>query len=75
MTFNFKTNSIIMAFKLVCISRKLLKKKKNLTKTKFQKKSAKSQHHNKFSEYLQSISQENYHIPNSIDLKFSNPNY
>ena len=27
MTFNFKTNSIIMAFKLVCISRKLLKKK------------------------------------------------
>ena len=27
MAYNSKTNSIIMAFKLVCISRKLLKKK------------------------------------------------
>ena len=62
MTFNSKTNSIIMAFKLVCISRKLFKKKKNLTNTKFQKKSAKSQHHNKLSENLPSISQENYHF-------------
>ena len=44
-----------------------------MTKTKFQKKSAKSQHHNKLSEYLPSISQENYHFENSIDLKFSNP--
>ena len=62
MAFNSKTNSIIMAFKLVCISRKLLKKKE-FDKDKIpKKKSAKSQHHNKLSEYLPSISRKNYHF-------------
>ena len=62
MAYNSKTNSIIMAFKLVCISRKLLKKKE-FDKDKIpKKKSSKSQHHNKLSEYLPSISRENYHF-------------
>jgi tmRNA-binding protein len=63
MTFNSKTNSIIMAFKLIRISRKLSKKKKEFDKRQnSKKKSAKSQHHNKLSEYLPSISRENYHF-------------
>jgi hypothetical protein len=60
MAFKSKTNSIIMAFKLIRISRKLSKKKKNLTKDKIPKKNPPN--HNKLSDGHPSISRENFHF-------------